>query len=77
MLMTGCRRGGETRSVCVHVVSSPRRHGRHDLGRLAARAERHGGALGMIHGLIAATALHHGYTVVTRNITDFAVTGVS
>jgi len=46
-------------------------------GRLVARAERHGGALGVIDGLIAATALHHGYTVITRKITDFAVTGVS
>lgn len=28
-------------------------------------------------GLIAATALVHGMTVVTRNVADFAVTGVS
>ena len=46
-------------------------------GRLAARAERRGEAVGVIDGLIAATALHYGYTVVTRNVTDFADTGVS
>jgi toxin FitB len=28
-------------------------------------------------GLIAATALVHGFTVVTRNVTDFEATGVS
>jgi len=31
----------------------------------------------VIDGLIAATALHYGYAVVTRNVTDFADTGVS
>ena len=46
-------------------------------GRLAARVERRGEAVGVIDGLIAATALHYGYTVVTRNVTDFADTGVS
>lgn len=28
-------------------------------------------------GMIAATALHHGLTVVTRNVKDFAIFGVS
>ena len=45
-------------------------------GRLTALVERRGGLLGVVDGLIAATALHHGYTVVTRNIADFAGTGV-
>ena len=45
-------------------------------GRLAAGVERRGRALGVIDGLIAATALHHGCTVVTRNVMDFADTGV-
>jgi len=30
----------------------------------------------VIDGLIAATALHHGCAVVTRNVMDFADTGV-
>jgi len=46
-------------------------------GRLAALVERRGGTLGVVDGLIAATALHHGYAVVTRNVADFAGTGVS
>jgi len=40
------------------------------------RVERRGGVLGVVDGLIAATALHHGHTVVTRNVADFAGTGV-
>lgn len=43
-------------------------------GRTAARAERAGRTLGAIDGLIAATAVHHGYTVVTRNVDDFEAT---
>ena len=46
-------------------------------GRMAALVERHGGSLGVVDGLIAATAVHHGYTVVTRNTDDFAATGVA
>jgi predicted nucleic acid-binding protein len=46
-------------------------------GRTAAAVERQGGTLGVVDGLIAATALHHGYTVVTRNAGDFALTGVA
>lgn len=46
-------------------------------GRLAAGAERTGAPLGVIDGLIAATAIHHGYTIVTRNTADFAKTGVA
>jgi toxin FitB len=46
-------------------------------GRAAARIERGGGRLAVVDGLIAATAVHHGYTVVTRNVADFANTGVA
>lgn len=45
-------------------------------GRTAANVERKGSSLGVVDGLIAATALRHGYTVVTRNVDDFAATGV-
>jgi predicted nucleic acid-binding protein len=40
-------------------------------GRLAAATE-----LSVIDGFIAATAAHHGYTVVTRNERDFQRSGV-
>ncbi|MBI1813483.1 MAG: type II toxin-antitoxin system VapC family toxin [Deltaproteobacteria bacterium] len=46
-------------------------------GRTAARIERAGGTLAVVDGLIAATGMHHGYTVVTRNVSDFAKTGVA
>jgi len=46
-------------------------------GRIAARVDRDGGTLAVVDGLIAATALHHGYTVVTRNVGDFQKTGVA
>src|SRR2546422_189582 len=45
-------------------------------GRVTALVERRGRLLGVVDGLIAATALHHGCTVVTRNVADFAGTGV-
>lgn len=41
-------------------------------GRLMARCKK----LPVVDGLIAATALSHSLTVVTRNETDFASTGV-
>ena len=34
------------------------------------------GSLPAIDGLIAATALHHRLAVVTRNVSDFAASGV-
>ena len=46
-------------------------------GRTAARIEDEGGRLAVVDGLIAATAVHHGYTVVTRNVSDFVKTGVA
>jgi len=41
-------------------------------GHLAAQAKRNGRPLAVIDGLLAATAVHHNLTLVTRNIGDFA-----
>jgi toxin FitB len=41
-------------------------------GVLAAAARRGGKTLSVIDGLLAATAIHHNLTVVTRNPGDFA-----
>ena len=41
-------------------------------GLLAAAARRQGKALSVIDGLLAATALHHILTIVSRNVSDFA-----
>lgn len=46
-------------------------------GRLVAASERSGRPLAVVDGLIAATALTHAFPIVTRNVTDFAGTGVS
>jgi predicted nucleic acid-binding protein len=43
--------------------------------KLRSKGRRHGTAIPPIDGLIAATALEHGLTVVTRNARDFAATG--
>jgi len=40
-------------------------------GDLAAHAIRSGRPLHVVDGLIAATALAHGHTLVTRNVSDF------
>src|SRR5258708_35744052 len=45
-------------------------------GLIAAETERRGKALSVIDGLVAATALHHNLTVVSRNASDFANTQV-
>ena len=45
-------------------------------GLLSAAAKRAGRPLSAIAGLLAATALHHGLTMVSRNISDFASTQV-
>ena len=45
-------------------------------GELAASAGRAGRHLHVVDGLVAATALVSGLTVVTRNVGDFAVTPV-
>jgi predicted nucleic acid-binding protein len=41
-------------------------------GWLAATAKRTGKPLAVIDGLLAATALHHNLTLVSRNTSDFA-----
>jgi toxin FitB len=43
-------------------------------GLLAAEAKRKGKPLSAIDGLLAATALQHNLTIVSRNISDFADT---
>jgi predicted nucleic acid-binding protein len=45
-------------------------------GLLAALAKSEGKALATIDGLLAATALHHNLTVVSRNVNDFQNTHV-
>jgi toxin FitB len=45
-------------------------------GLLAAEAKRKGKALSVIDGLLAATALHHNLTVVSRNVDDFTNTPI-
>src|ERR1700674_2366219 len=45
-------------------------------GLLAAEAKRKGSFLSTIDGLLAATALHHNFTIVSRNVKDFANTSV-
>jgi predicted nucleic acid-binding protein len=40
-------------------------------GGIAIEAKRKGKALSVIDGLLAATALHHNLTVVSRNARDF------
>jgi predicted nucleic acid-binding protein len=44
-------------------------------GYLAAAAKQKGMTLAVVDGLIAASALHHDLTVVTRNVKDFAGLG--
>jgi predicted nucleic acid-binding protein len=45
-------------------------------GHLTSTARKQGLALAVVDGVIAATALHHDLTVVTRNVKDFAGLGV-
>ena len=45
-------------------------------GHLAATAKRQGFSLAVVDGVIAATALHHDLTLVTRNVKDFSGLGV-
>jgi predicted nucleic acid-binding protein len=45
-------------------------------GLLAANTKKEGKTLSTIDGLLAATALHHNLTVVSRNVSDFADTRV-
>ncbi len=48
----------------------------HRWGELTARAQRAGRAVSATDGLIAATALHHGLQIMTRDTADFEPTGV-
>jgi toxin FitB len=45
-------------------------------GWLTAEAQRKGRPLSAIDGLLAATALHHHLTMVSRNVNDFVITQV-
>jgi predicted nucleic acid-binding protein len=45
-------------------------------GHLAASAKQRGIAVAVVDGVIAATALEHDLTLVTRNVKDFAALGV-
>jgi len=45
-------------------------------GVLAAKAKRNGLPLAAVDGLLSATAIHHNLTLVSRNVSDFANTGV-
>jgi len=45
-------------------------------GRIAAKAHAAKQPLPVIDGMLAATALHHNLTLVTRNAKDVAMTGV-
>jgi len=45
-------------------------------GRIMARAQRGGRPMAVMDAFIAATALRHGLTLVTRNVRDFEGTGV-
>ena len=40
-------------------------------GFIAAQAKRKGKVLPVLDGLLAATALHHNLTIVSRNASDF------
>ena len=46
-------------------------------GHLAASAKQRGMAVTVVDAVIAATALEHGLTLVTRNVKDFAGLGVA
>jgi hypothetical protein len=45
-------------------------------GEITAKAANAGRTLHAADGLIAATALHHGLRIMTRNVKDYGVTGV-
>jgi tRNA(fMet)-specific endonuclease VapC len=45
-------------------------------GRLLAQLEKSGRTMPVMDSLIAATALHGNFVLVTRNVADFAATGV-
>ena len=46
-------------------------------GHLAATAKQQGATVAVVDGVIAATALHHDLTLVTRNVKDFGALRVT
>lgn len=46
-------------------------------GLLTAQAQRKGRPLAAVNGLLAATALQHNLTIVSRNVSDFSATHVA
>jgi predicted nucleic acid-binding protein len=46
-------------------------------GLLRAQAQMKGRPLSIVDGLLAATALHHSLTIVSRNVSDFDVVGLT
>ena len=62
------RFGARVLPVCAEVAAL--------WGELQARAELCGKKMPVVGGLIAATALHHGLAVATRNGSDMAASGV-
>jgi len=46
-------------------------------GRISARCAAAGFVLPVVDGILAATALHHNLTLVTRNTRDISATGVT
>jgi predicted nucleic acid-binding protein len=63
------------RNFATHILPIDRDIA-HLWGDLAARAASLGRPLHTADGLIAATALHHGLRLMTRNVSDFEATGV-
>jgi toxin FitB len=61
----------------LSVISLGEMSHRGTLGHHGRRSQRKGRDLAMADGLIAATALEHELTVVTRNVRDFADLGIS
>lgn len=62
--------GGST-VVLLHPSASDNQTKADRWAVLSAQAQLRGTPLAIIDGLIAATALEHGLTLVTRNIKDF------
>ena len=46
-------------------------------GFVRAQAQMKGRPLSVIDALLAATALHHNLTIVSRNVSDFSVVGLA
>ena len=66
----------ESRSITVRIIATKSVLAR-AWGELHAARQRVGKPLAMVDGLIAATALVRGLTIVTRNSTDFIACGVA